>query len=65
MPHVGEMNLSKNRLKESITRGKNYKHRLDIGKKKRDKSTSGLSKRGQAVRGSVKLDSSANYEDLE
>ena len=65
MMHVHETNLSKNRLKESITRGKGYKHRLDIGKKKRDRSSSGLSKRGQAVRGSVDLDSAENYEDLE
>lgn len=65
MNHVMEINMSKNRLKESIRRGKGYKHRLDIGKVIKEKKKSTNTLKGRANREQMVLDDEENYADLD
>lgn len=56
MNHVKLINMSKNRLKESIKRGSKFKHRLDIGKVKKEKKESTNMLKGRAAREQVVMD---------
>jgi len=48
MNQIPDLNLSKNRLKEPVIKGKGYKHRNDIGQKQEKRKASQESTRGRA-----------------